>query len=114
MRVSLVSMLLAGGLLCLGATAASAQASGEVQGTANAHIRQSAALDRVLNRTAPRPRATSARRSCEDTATPVAAAPESPRPQAGNQCRQRGVSQRRERQRSYLNRAIDQSLNSGR
>ena len=113
MRVSIVPMLLAGGLLALTAGGVSAQSSGEVQGTANAHLRQSAALDRVLGRTLPRPRASSALRTCEDTAAPVAAAPETPRPQAGNQCRRPLGYLPRENQRQIRNAAINRSLNTG-
>ena len=112
MRVSIVSLLLAGSLV-LGAGAVSAQSRSEVQGTANAHIGQSAALDRALNRTLPRPRASSAFRSCEDTATPVSALPESPRPQAGNQCRRPLGYLPREGDRQIRNAAVDRSLSTG-
>lgn len=111
MRVSIVSLLLAGGLLAAGG--AMAQSTSEVQGTANIHIGQTAALDRSLNRTLPRPRASSAFRSCEDTAASILAGPETPPAQAQNRCQGNLGFIPRENQRQHRNAAINRSLNSG-
>ena len=110
MRVSIVSLFLAGGLLAAGG--ALAQSASEVQGTAGIHTRQTAALDRALNRTLPRPRASSAIRSCEDFGVRVGAASQTAPQPAGDRCRS-VAPLRRESQRQYRNAAIDRTLSTG-
>jgi len=121
MRVSIVSMILAGGMLALGAGGASAQSSArdtswqsrtEVQATANGHFRRNAAIDRGLARTLPRPRASTVVRSCDDYGLRVATGRQAPPSQADNRC---GLylPRMREAQRQYRDSALDRSLSRG-
>lgn len=122
MRVSIVSMVLAGGMLALGAGGASAQSSApgdtswqsrtEVQATANSHFRRNAAIDRVLARTLPRPRASTVVRSCDDYGMRVATGRQAPPSQADNRC---GLylPRMREAQRQHRDGALDRSLSRG-
>lgn len=117
MRGMFVTILVAGGLLALGAwttpgqsgesgqqsPAEPAQAADQlagahcapVQATANAHRRRSHARDGGIGRTHTRPRASSAR------------------PSADSDCPQSWAMVRRDAHRARRNAAIDRSLNSG-
>lgn len=118
MRGTFVTILVAGGLLALGAwttpgqsgesgqarpgepAQAAAQPAGDVcapvQATANARNRRSHAYDREIGRTHTRPRASSVR------------------PSADSACPQSWTMVRRDAHRAHRNAAIDRSLNSGR
>ena len=117
MRRTFATILVAGGLLALGAwtipgqsvepvqanpappAPAAGQQTGDVcapvQATANAHRRRSHARDEGINRTHTRPRASSAR------------------PSVDAECPQSWAMVRRDGQRARRNAAIDRSLNRG-